>query len=142
MEKKKVVETIPKVNGKSVLLDSEGKRVYFSHPVDAREALTMNDEDGKPRYRIPEISVPKFQGEKVEDVFNSESVTEKREVKEISKEDILDKIKADSPISKSAKERAEALKEIAGEEDERKEDPEEEISEEIKRSTRRARKRG
>ena len=39
-----------KVNGKYVVLDQNGKKVFFDHAVDAREATTLVDDEGNRRY--------------------------------------------------------------------------------------------
>jgi hypothetical protein len=45
--------------GKYVLIDEATKlKVAFDYPVDANEALTLLDKNGKPRYSLPPETIP------------------------------------------------------------------------------------
>jgi hypothetical protein len=65
-----------KINGKYWLKNREGEEVGFNFPVDAREALNILGEDGKPIYRRLEDEIEKSEKKQKEPQKNVEPVVE------------------------------------------------------------------
>lgn len=88
-----------KIDGKYWLKNKDGEKVAFSFPVDAREALLLKDEDGKPRYYTledePRIKkVEQSQDEVVEEPKEAkiEPKSKKRKIKEEPVEVVEEKV--------------------------------------------------